>query len=93
MSKKNRFTPDMKIIAALFAHPDAHEVFRKHGLKCVDPKYTDSVEPCVASEIETMKEGAELHGFDLDAVLGDLNALPAVTGKTNSPASPEARAP
>ncbi|TET38971.1 MAG: disulfide oxidoreductase [Planctomycetota bacterium] len=76
MSKKIRFTPDMKIIAAVFAHPDAHTVFRRHGLKCVDPKYADSIELCVASEVETMREGAGLHGFDLVAVLADLNALP-----------------
>ncbi|MHC4660513.1 MAG: DUF1858 domain-containing protein [Planctomycetota bacterium] len=84
MSKKAAFTPDMKIIAAIFAHPDAHTVFRKHGLKCVHPKYADSVEPCVASEKETMKEGAELHGFDIDAVLKELNELPPPQKKTES---------
>ena len=82
MAKKPEFTADMKIIAAILAHPDAHAVFRKHGLKCVNPKYGDSIEPCAASEIETLREGASLHPFDLDAVLAELNNLPPISEKS-----------
>ena len=81
MSKKIQFNADMKIINAIFAHPEAHTVFRELGIKCVDPKFKDCIEPCVAAEVETLKEGAELHHFDLDELLTYLNALPKIGKK------------
>lgn len=40
--------------------------YRERGIKCLN---------CPAAEIENFRDGAKLHGFDLDAHIQALNAL------------------
>lgn len=59
----NKSTP---IIDALRAHPDAREVFIKHGMGCIG---------CMGSTNETIENGAKMHGIDVDALVRELNDL------------------
>jgi len=45
-------------------HPEVMEVFFDYGISCVG---------CVNSYMETIEEGAKLHGISLDELLEDLN--------------------
>lgn len=61
------FRPDMTILAAWNAHPEAPGVFAKHHLPgCVD---------CPLSATETLADGAALHSLDAAALLADLERL------------------
>lgn len=54
------------IIEALRSHPQARDVFVKHGMGCCG---------CMGSIRETIENGAKLHGVDVEALLTELNAL------------------
>jgi len=59
-------TKEMSIFEALTKHPEAREVFKNHGMHCID---------CMGATAETIEEGASMHGIDLEALLRDLNQL------------------
>lgn len=61
-----RFTEDMSIYDALQAHPRARDVFVAHGMGCV---------ACMASTMESIAGGAEMHGVDAAVIVDDLNRL------------------
>ena len=61
-----KFTKEMSIMEALQAHPQAREVFMRHGLGCIG---------CMGATMESIEAGARMHGIDVDALLADLNAL------------------
>jgi len=61
-----RFTEDMSIYDALQAHPKAREVFVAHGMGCI---------ACMASTMETIAGGAEMHGVDAKIIVDELNKL------------------
>jgi hybrid cluster-associated redox disulfide protein len=60
------FNKDMSILEALQAHPQAKEIFKKHGMACLG---------CMGAMQETIEGGARMHGIDLDALLAELEAL------------------
>lgn len=68
------FTKEMSILSALQAHPQAREVFRKHGMGCLG---------CMGATEETIEAGAQMHGIDLDALLAELNSLPKEEKRNN----------
>ncbi len=66
-----RFSKALLVAETLDAHPDAAEVFRRLGYRCVDHD-----DWCVVIEKDTLERAAEMHGKPLDELLAALNALP-----------------
>ena len=60
------FTRDMSMMEALQADPRARNVFAAYGMGCIG---------CMGVSIESIEEGARMHGIDPEAVLADLNKL------------------
>lgn len=60
------FTREMSLLEALQAHPEAKEIFKKHGMACLG---------CMGAMAESIEAGARMHGLDLDALLNELNQL------------------
>ncbi len=56
----------MSMMEALQADPRAREVFAAHGMGCIG---------CMGVSMETVEEGAKMHGIDPDIVLRELNML------------------
>ncbi len=54
---------------ALQADPRAREVFAAHGMGCVG---------CMGVSMESIEDGAKMHGIDPQVVLGELNGLAAL---------------
>lgn len=54
------------MMEALQADPRARDVFAAHGMGCIG---------CMGVSIETIEDGAKMHGIDPEAVLADLNKL------------------
>lgn len=61
-----QFSKEMSIQDALLAHPDARDVFVEHGMACID---------CMASSVESIEAGAEMHDVDANELVEALNAL------------------
>ena len=60
------FTKDMTIMEAIQADPRARDVFTSYGLECP---------VCVGVSMESIEDGALMHGVDVEAILADLNKL------------------
>ncbi|GAB4246395.1 MAG: hypothetical protein Kow00122_03470 [Thermoleophilia bacterium] len=60
------FTKDMSILEALQADPRAREIFANHGLGCIG---------CMGAMMESIEDGARMHGIDPTAIVRDLNKL------------------
>ena len=61
---KPKITKDMPIMSIIEMNPNAIAVFQKHGLGCIG---------CMAAHYETVEEGANAHGLDIDELIKDLN--------------------
>lgn len=59
-------TKETTIIEALQAHPQAREVFVRHGMSCIG---------CMGAAMESIENGARMHGVDPEAVVADLRKL------------------
>ena len=55
---------NMKIDEVLRKYPKTVTVFAKHGFQCVG---------CVAASFESIEQGAEAHGIDIEELIKDLN--------------------
>jgi hybrid cluster-associated redox disulfide protein len=62
---KPKITKDMSIMSIIEMNPNAVAVFQKHGLGCIG---------CMAAHYETVEEGANAHGLNIDELMKDLNA-------------------
>jgi hybrid cluster-associated redox disulfide protein len=58
----------MSLMEALQADARAREVFAAHGMGCVG---------CMGVSMESIEDGAKMHGIDPEVVLADLNKLSA----------------
>jgi hybrid cluster-associated redox disulfide protein len=65
MSEK--FNKDMTFAQALQTHPDVAKVLRKYNLGCIG---------CMGAQNESLEQGANAHGLDVNDMLKDLNELP-----------------
>jgi hybrid cluster-associated redox disulfide protein len=64
----------MSMMEALQADPRARDVFAAHGMGCIG---------CMGVSMESIEDGARMHGIDPDVVLADLNKLvPAEEAQT-----------
>ena len=59
-----KITKDTGIIDAVQQHPEIIEVFQNYGLGCIG---------CMAAHYETIGQGADAHGLDVDALVSDIN--------------------
>ncbi|MCJ7796741.1 MAG: DUF1858 domain-containing protein [Thermoleophilia bacterium] len=60
------FTKDMSILKALQADPRVRDIFTAHGLACIG---------CMGAMMESIEDGARMHGMDPLAIVRELNAL------------------
>ena len=58
-------TADMQLGELLQMHPDAAVVLMEYGMHCFG---------CPASQMETLGQASEVHGFDIAELLEELNA-------------------
>lgn len=62
----DKITKDMTFFEVMRMHPDAVKVLQKHNLGCVG---------CMGAQNESLEQGANAHGLDIDVLLKDLNAI------------------
>ena len=65
MASDKPITANTTIAEAIRLCPSASEIFRRYGLGCA---------ACMASESETIEDGALMHGLDVQALVDELNA-------------------
>lgn len=61
-------TRETPIMEVLRSHPQAREIFAKHGMGCIG---------CMGSLTETLENGARMHDIDVEALLKELNETKA----------------
>jgi hybrid cluster-associated redox disulfide protein len=61
----------MSIEEVVKKHPESIVIFERHGLGCVG---------CQAALFESIEQGAEVHGINVDALIADLNKEVARAG-------------
>ncbi|MGD0229788.1 MAG: DUF1858 domain-containing protein [Syntrophorhabdales bacterium] len=54
----------MSIEEVVRKYPETIAIFERHGLGCLG---------CQAALFESIEQGAEVHGIDVDALIADLN--------------------
>ena len=59
-------TNETRIADILQAHPETSDVFSAYGLGCF---------VCMGASMETIEEGALMHGLDVDVIVGELNKV------------------
>ena len=64
MQDQKVITPDMPIGDVVRKYPSTINVFLKHGLGCVG---------CAVARFENIRDGAQVHGINVDALIKDLN--------------------
>ena len=69
---EKKITKDMTFSEVLQKHPEAAQVFMKKGMHCIG---------CMAATFESIEQGAQAHGIDVDSLIEDLNK--AVQKKKN----------
>jgi hybrid cluster-associated redox disulfide protein len=69
------FTKDMSIMEALQADPRSRDVFTAYGMGCTG---------CMGVSMESIEDGAKMHGLDPAVVLAELNKL---AGPEQSPST------
>ena len=74
---KKLITKDMLLDDIVKKYPETIMILMGYGLHCVG---------CIVSEIETIEQGAKIHGLDdkeIDFMLKDLNAIALESIKKN----------
>ena len=61
-----KVTKEMGIMEIVQAHPESVAVFQKYGMGCLG---------CAAARFENLEAGARVHGFDVDAMVSEINEL------------------
>jgi len=59
----------MSMMEALQTDPRARDVFAAHGMGCIG---------CMGVSMESIEDGARMHGIDPNTVLSELNNLPSL---------------
>ena len=60
------FTKEMPMLEALQADPRAKDVFAAYGMGCIG---------CMGVSMESIEDGAKMHGIDPNKVVAELNKL------------------
>jgi len=61
----DKITKDMTFFEVMRTYPEAVKVLQKHNLGCVG---------CMGAQNESLEQGANAHGLDVNELLKDLNA-------------------
>lgn len=61
----DKITKDMTFFEVMRAYPDSVKVLQKYNLGCVG---------CMGAQNESLAQGANAHGIEVDALVRDLNA-------------------
>ena len=61
-----KVTKDMGILEIAQNYPEAIEVFQRYGMGCLG---------CAAARFENLEAGAKVHGFDVEQMVNDINAI------------------
>ncbi|MBT1071583.1 DUF1858 domain-containing protein [Pelotalea chapellei] len=61
----DKITKDMTFFEVMRTYPEAVKVLQKHNLGCVG---------CMGAQNESLEQGANAHGLNVDELLKDLNA-------------------
>lgn len=61
-----KVTADMTIGEVVRMHPDAGRVLMSFGLGCIS---------CPGAQMETLEQGAMVHGIDVEEMVEELNKL------------------
>ena len=69
------FTKDMSMMEALQADPRAKDVFAAHGMGCIG---------CMGVSMESIEDGAKMHGISADMVVAELNKLAPIEEAPNA---------
>jgi hybrid cluster-associated redox disulfide protein len=69
------FTKDMSMMEALQADPRAKDVFAAYGMGCIG---------CMGVSMESIEDGAKIHGIDPSMVIAELNKLVPAEGSTDA---------
>ena len=72
--EKQVITADMPIGEIVARFPETIRVFMGHGLACVG---------CAVARFENVRQGAEAHGINADALIKDLNEAVLSEGALN----------
>lgn len=59
-------TKDMSITDIVNKYPETLETFSKYNLGCIG---------CMAAHFETLEQGLNAHGIDVDTFISEVNAL------------------
>ena len=62
----DKITKDMTFFEVMRTYPEAVKVLQKHHLGCVG---------CMGAQNESLEQGANAHGLDVEVLLKDLNAI------------------
>ena len=62
----DKITRDMTFFEVMRTYPESVQVLQKFHLGCVG---------CMGAQNESLEQGANAHGIDVDALLKDLNAV------------------
>lgn len=68
MTASMKITKDLTISQVLETYPDTAKVFVKHGMHCLG---------CFIATGETVEQACEAHGLNVDALIKELNEVPA----------------
>ena len=63
---EEKITKEMGIMEIIERCPEAGAVFAKYGLGCIG---------CAAARFENLEAGAKVHGFNVEDMVNDINAL------------------
>lgn len=66
MSKEKKITKQMKIDEVIKKYPETLEVFERFGFHCVG---------CVIANLESIEDGAIVHGIDVEELIKELNKI------------------
>lgn len=61
-----KVTKEMGIMDIVQEHPESVAIFQKYGMGCLG---------CAAARFENLEAGARVHGFDVDAMVDEINEL------------------
>jgi hybrid cluster-associated redox disulfide protein len=64
MEEQSKITAEMAIGDVVTEHPSTIHVFMRHGLGCFG---------CALARFENIRQGAQAHGINLEALMEDLN--------------------
>ncbi|KAB2954691.1 DUF1858 domain-containing protein [Heliorestis acidaminivorans] len=61
-----KITKEMSLLELLQTYPRSREILANHGMAC---------QGCMGSALESIENGARMHGIDINILMNELNQL------------------